>query len=84
MRVILLITMLTLSSGVIADDGFAKKLFEARCTSCHQLPEPSMLNARQWKLVLQTMQTRMQHKEMTPLNEDEIELIHGYLVSQSQ
>ncbi len=82
MRVVLLITLLVLSSGTFADVGDAQKLFEARCTSCHQLPDPMMLNAKQWKIVLQTMQQRMQHKKMTPLNEEEIKLIHGYLVSQ--
>lgn len=82
MRIVLLVTLLALSSGTFADDGYAKKLFEARCTSCHQLPDPMMLNAKQWGIVLQTMQQRMQHKKMAPLNEEEIKLIHGYLVSQ--
>ncbi len=83
MRVILLVTLLALSQNSFAEDKeFPKKLFEARCTSCHQLPEPSMLNARQWKIVLQTMQKRMQHKKMAPLSKDEIETIHRYIVSQ--
>jgi len=82
MRIVLLVTLLALSSGAFSDDGYAKKLFEARCTSCHQLPDPMMLNAKQWRIVLQTMQQRMQHKKMAPLNEEEIKLIHGYLVSQ--
>ncbi len=82
MKIVLLVMLLVLSSGALADDDYAQKLFEARCTSCHQLPDPMMLNAKQWKIVLQTMQQRMQHKKMTPLNEEEIRLIHGYLVSQ--
>jgi mono/diheme cytochrome c family protein len=85
MRVILLIILLAVSQSSFAEDeGFPKKLFEARCSNCHQLPEPSMLNARQWKIVLQTMQQRMQHIKMAPMSKDEIETIHGYIVSQIQ
>lgn len=52
-------------------------LFQARCALCHQLPEPAMLKAKQWQLIISTMQKRMRHVEMVPLTEDEkTQLIH--------
>jgi hypothetical protein len=60
------------------------KLFEVRCSNCHQFPEPMMLNAKQWKIVLLTMQQRMQHLKMAPLNEDEFKTIHDYLSAHSR
>ncbi len=83
MRAILLVACLAFSSGALADD-FSKKLFEARCSICHQLPEPMMLNAKQWKIVLLTMQQRMQHLKMAPLSEDEFKTVHDYLSAHSR
>lgn len=58
---------------------YAKSLFEGRCQMCHQLPEPGMLTAKQWKLILTTMQQRMQHASVPPLTEDETERLLEYL-----
>jgi type II secretory pathway predicted ATPase ExeA len=46
---------------------------------CHQLPEPDMLRPKQWKLILTTMQQRMQHASVPPLTEDETERLLEYL-----
>lgn len=78
MRGWLLSALLLFSIPTFADDA-AQQLFEARCATCHQLPEPSMLNAQQWQRVMLTMQKRMQHSDITPLTEAEFSLIHGYL-----
>lgn len=62
-----------------------KVIFEARCGGlCHQLPEPDMLNARQWKRVLHTMQKRMQQRGMTPLTNLEFTKVLEYLGSQER
>ena len=62
----------------------AKSLFEGRCQMCHQLPEPGMLKPKQWKLILGTMQQRMQQAGVPPLTEKETELILEYIAEQSR
>lgn len=64
--------------------AWAKSLFEGRCQMCHQLPEPSMLNAKQWRLVLGTMQHRMQQAGVPPLTAEETDMLVDYLVEQSR
>jgi len=63
--------------------AFKKSLFEGRCQMCHQLPEPSMLRPKQWRLILTTMQQRMQQAGVPPLTEDETETILEYIAEQS-
>jgi len=64
--------------------AFKKSLFEGRCQMCHQLPEPDMLRAKQWRLILTTMQQRMQQAGVPPLTEDETETILEYIAEQSR
>ena len=65
-------------------DAYAKSLFEGRCQMCHQLPEPGMLKPKQWKLILTTMQQRMQQAGVPLLTEDETEAILEYIAEQSR
>ena len=62
----------------------SKSLFEGRCQMCHQLPEPGMLKPKQWKLILTTMQQRMQQAGVPPLTEEETEMILEYIAEQSR
>jgi hypothetical protein len=62
----------------------AKSLFEGRCQMCHQLPEPGMLNPKQWRLILGTMQQRMQQASVPPLTGEETEMILEYIAEQSR
>jgi cytochrome c5 len=64
-------------------EAYAKSLFEGRCQMCHQLPEPSMLRTEQWKLILTTMQQRMQQAGVPPLTEDETERLLDYLAQRA-
>ena len=64
--------------------AFEKSLFEGRCQMCHQLPEPGMLRPKQWRLILGTMQQRMQQAGVPPLTEDETEMILEYIAEQSR
>ncbi len=48
------------ADSIVDRSADAKSLFEGRCQMCHQLPEPGMLRPKQWKLILTTMQQRMQ------------------------
>ena len=75
--------LLAAGAGFAEDNTQAKALFEARCVICHQLPEPDMLNARQWRLVLTTMQKRMQQSDMLPLSDDEFKMVLDYLTQQA-
>jgi mono/diheme cytochrome c family protein len=84
MRGLALLLLLPLSTA-LAEDNTAnieagKKIFEARCTdACHQTPRADHLNARQWRVVLNTMQTRMQSVGMTPLTAQELEQVYQYI-----
>ncbi len=64
-------------------NAYAKSLFEGRCQMCHQLPEPGMLKPKQWKLVLVTMQQRMQQAGVPSLTADETERLLEYLAEQA-
>jgi cytochrome c5 len=80
-----LIFMVSPLQLVQADDSAdSKSLFEGRCQMCHQLPEPGMLTPKQWKLILATMQQRMQQAGVPPLTQRETELILEYIAEQSQ
>ena len=59
--------------------GYGKLLFGARCTMCHQLPDPQMLNVNQWKVVINKMQKRMALKSIPLLPQNEIDDILAYL-----
>ena len=63
---------------------YAKSLFEGRCQMCHQLPEPGMLRPKQWRLILTTMQQRMQQAGVPPLTEEETETVLEYIAEQSR
>lgn len=81
MRCLLLATLLLLTQLLWAEEtnNAGENLYKSRCGMCHQLPEPGMLTAKQWRIVLETMQKRMGHIEMPPLSEGEREQILGYL-----
>ena len=60
------------------DEG--KEIFNFRCGDvCHQLPEPAMLKANQWRIILNVMQQRMKQKGMEPLTKEELEKVFDYL-----
>jgi len=65
-------------------DAYAKSLFEGRCQMCHQLPEPGMLRPEQWKLILTTMQQRMQQVGVPSLTEDETVRLLEYLTERAR
>lgn len=62
----------------------AEGLFTARCAMCHQLPEPSMLKPKQWRLIIGTMQQRMQQANIPPLQVQEREMILNYLTARAR
>jgi len=62
----------------------AGALFSSRCSMCHQLPEPGMLKAKQWQLILVTMQQRMQQANVPPLQVQEREMILEYLTARAR
>lgn len=78
-----LIFLLLAAPSLYAEDlekGEGKELFELRCGGmCHQLPEPKMLKAKQWRMILGVMQQRMKQKGIEPLSDEEFETIFGYL-----
>ena len=62
----------------------AEALFAGRCAMCHQLPEPGMLKAKQWKLILVTMQQRMQQANVPVLQTQEHDMILQYLTAHAR
>ncbi len=81
MRYLLLAVSLLLAQPLQAEKqaDSGENLYKSRCGLCHQLPEPEMLTAGQWRIVLETMQKRMGHIEMPPLSREERERILAYL-----
>ncbi len=80
MRYLLLTVILLLVMPLWAGNSDAgEELYKSRCGLCHQLPDPEMLTAGQWKIVLQTMQKRMGHIEMPPLSPEEHRQLLDYL-----
>lgn len=54
-------------------------LFREKCSSCHALPDPQSLNAKQWQAVLQTMQKRMSEAGRPPLSDAEFKKVLCYV-----
>jgi hypothetical protein len=70
------------TGGPLAD---GERLFEVRCTGmCHQTPKADHLTAKQWEVVLQTMQARMKQFGMKPLTEREFGLVLEYLSAKAK
>ena len=82
MRIMMLICLLAFSGMAMANEE-GKRIFETRCGTCHQLPEPAMLKAKQWRLVLLTMQKRMRQSGFPPLSDEEFSLVLNYLSEQA-
>ena len=57
-----------------------EEIFTTFCAdACHQAPDRSRLNANQWRVVLNTMQTRMTSSGRAPLSEDQTQRLLEYL-----
>ena len=79
----LVILMVGLSWNAHADDAMyeaGKEIFEMRCSdTCHQTPAADSLKPKQWRIVLNTMQKRMERAGMTRLNAEEFDQLLHYL-----
>ena len=74
------IVLFSPSGYAATNNSNGKQLFEVRCGGlCHQLPEPDMLKAKQWRKVILTMQKRMQQSGMPALNQTEFNDLLQYL-----
>ncbi|MFC1588864.1 hypothetical protein ACFL3P_01180, partial [Pseudomonadota bacterium] len=57
-----------------------QEIFTTTCAdACHQAPDRSRLRPKQWRVVLNTMQTRMKSAGRTPLTEEQNKLLLDYL-----
>ena len=57
-----------------------EEVFTTFCAdACHQAPDRSRLNPNQWRVVLNTMQTRMTSSGRAPLNEGQTLRLLEYL-----
>lgn len=79
LTLIIALILLNLSATSLeADEG--NELFNLRCGGfCHQLPEPTMLKAKQWRMIMTVMQERMKQKGIDQLTDEEFEKIFAYL-----
>ena len=84
-KVSLIIFFLLFSTTLLADDSTVdlaagKQIYDMYCASaCHQAPAADRLKPKQWRIVLNTMQKRMQTFGMPPLTETELENVYVYL-----
>lgn len=61
-----------------------EEIFTTFCAdACHQAPDRSRLRPSQWRVVLNTMQTRMQSAGMVPLSDEQNKQVLEFL-SQGQ
>lgn len=71
------------TDSVASDEGdieAGKAIYDSYCAAlCHQAPAAGRLKPKQWRVVLNTMQTRMQSAGMEPLTEVELRQILAYL-----
>jgi hypothetical protein len=59
-------------------------MFNAICGGmCHEAPEPSALNEKQWPIVLNKMQQRMNQMGIPPLSEAHRDVILDYLLKKA-
>lgn len=81
-----LIMMLCFTVPVFADEvtyAAGKKIFESRCAdTCHQTPAVDSLKPKQWRIVLNTMQKRMERAGMARLNAEEFDQLLHYLTAE--
>lgn len=57
-----------------------EQIFQAFCAGlCHQAPDARRLKPEQWKIVLNTMQVRMQSKGLPPFDETQLQQLLSYL-----
>ena len=69
-----------ISTEVVKDTKAGEEIFNTICAdACHQAPDRSRLRPRQWRVVLNTMQTRMKSAGRVPLNEEQTKLLLVYL-----
>lgn len=80
LSLITLVFIVTTASAEDAAHQEGKQIFEQRCADiCHQTPEVGLLNAKQWRVVLNTMQKRMRAAGMPPLTQEELQQVLNYL-----
>ncbi|QCX53209.1 hypothetical protein [Elizabethkingia sp. JS20170427COW] len=62
----------TLTKGQMAT---AKKLYEAKCNTCHELPEPTAYTAEQWVPIMKSMAAKAK------MTEQEHDWVYQYVTS---
>jgi len=63
-----------------SDFAAGEQLFKVYCAdACHQAPAARRLKPQQWRIVLETMQVRMQTAGMPPLTEIQLGQVFTYL-----
>lgn len=68
-----------------ADILAGKSIYQSNCANiCHQAPSVGRLRPNQWRVVLNTMQTRMQSAGMLPLTNLQRQQVFAYLTQEKQ
>ncbi|MDH3342610.1 MAG: hypothetical protein OEM07_02705 [Gammaproteobacteria bacterium] len=81
MKTSLIILCLLFSGALYADESLTgEEIFTTFCAdACHQAPDRSRLRPKQWRVVLNTMQVRMESSGRSPLTEDQSKRLLDYL-----
>ncbi len=84
---VLIAILIAISSWkVYASDANAeagKAIYQSSCANvCHQAPKAGRLRPKQWRVVLRTMQTRMQSAGMQPLTDLQHRQVLAYLTGE--
>ncbi len=74
----------TLAETSVNDDSIkvGQQIFNTNCSNiCHQTPAAKRLKPKQWRIVLNTMQIRMQSIGMPKLTQQQLNQVFDYLQS---
>ncbi len=75
----------TLAETSVNDESIkvGQQIFTTNCSNiCHQTPAAKRLKPKQWRIVLNTMQIRMQSIGMPKLTEQQLNQVFDYLKSE--
>lgn len=80
---LILMVLFGLATAVQAEDETylaGEEIFEFRCAdTCHDQPDVQQFTPKQWRIVLNTMQKRMDQSGMERMTEQEFEPVLHYL-----
>jgi len=74
----------TVNNFAVLDENSAVFLYQQKCSLCHALPHPKRHKAKEWPVLVESMQLRMAERNFSVLSETEYKAILDYLVTNAR